>query len=147
MRPARNKPRDRSHMDASLVIHGKHLDPAAVSKVLGLQPTKQWRAGEALPMPAPGVHKDSAWLFKGKAVAGFELTKHVEALLKQIEPYMERFAHLPPDITIYISCGVCDYEFRRSNLSLSRSAIEGLAKLGAEIDIDYYDLSRADSDE
>jgi len=128
-------------MDVSLVIRGKSLDPDAVSEALGLRPTEVWRLGDRFPAPAPGKHKDSGWLLKGKPVAGFNLSKHVEALVKQLEPYTERFSRLPKEASLYVKCDVCDYEFRKSNLSLSRAAVAAVAKLGAEVDIDYYDLS------
>lgn len=146
--PAKKKQQaDQSHMDVSLVIRGKSLDPDAVSEALGLRPTEVWRLGDRFPAPSPRKHKDSGWRLKGKPVAGFNLSKHVEALVKQLEPYAERFPQLPEEASLYVQCDVCDYEFRKSNLSLSRDAVAGVSKLGAEIDIDYYDLSHGNDEE
>jgi hypothetical protein len=135
-----------SHIDVFLIIRGAELDPDAVTHTLGLEPTEIWRKGDRVLRRATRVYKDAGGKLKGKSVQGWVLAKHVEALIKQVERRADRFASLPTDALVYVRCDICDYEFRQTDLGLSRKAVEGLAMIGAEIDIDYYDLSKHATD-
>ncbi len=86
-------------------------------------------------------YTDDGWLLKAKPSRGFELTKHIEALIDQLKSHVDRIASLPAAAEVYVRCDICDYEFRRTDLSLSKKAIGGIASLGADLVIDYYDLS------
>jgi hypothetical protein len=142
---SQSKRRLKSHIDVYLVVRGSGIDPKEISRVLSIKPTRTWRSGDLVHPPAIRQHKDDGWMLKANYSQGVQLTKYVEALVERVEPKADRFQNLPPAATVYIRCDICDHEFRRTALGLSKKAVQGIARLGAELDIDYYDLS--DNDE
>jgi hypothetical protein len=141
---SRSQPKqdDKSHIDVYLVVRGSGIDPKEISRLLDIKPTRTWRSGDLVHPPAIRQHKDDGWELRANYSRGVELTKYVEALVDQVESKADRFHNLPPVTTVYVRCDICDYEFRRTALGLSKKAIQGIAKLGAEVDIDYYDRSK-----
>jgi hypothetical protein len=137
------KQRDKSHIDVYLVVRG--IDPQETSRLLGITPTKTWLAGDLVHPPAIHRYKDDGWVLKANYSRGVELTRYVEALIEQIKPSADRFHQLPAAVKVYVECAICDYQFRRTQLALSKKAVRGIARLGAELDIDYYDLSKSDA--
>ncbi len=141
---AQPKQDDKSHIDVYLVVRGSGIDPKEISRVLDIKPTRTWRSGDLVYPPAVRQHKDDGWMLKANYSQGVQLTKYIEALVDQVESKADRFQNLPPATTVYVRCDICDHEFRRTDLGLSKKAIQGIAKLGADVDIDYYDLSDND---
>jgi hypothetical protein len=118
-----------------------------MTEALGLAPTRTWSAGDVVAPKSVATrrYKDNGWELKVSHHRGTELTKHLESLIARLE--RSRFKAIRKNADAYLECEIYDYEFRRTDLSLSRKAISGLSDLGLEVDIDYYDLSHGNGEE
>jgi Domain of unknown function (DUF4279) len=143
---SRTEPQSRSHIDVYLVIRTATVEPREITRILGITPTNTWRVGDLVHPPASRAFKDNGWELQAKNSRDVELTKYVENLMAKLNGKLDRFASLPAEAVMYVLCDICDHEFRRTDLSLSKKAIQGLANLGVDIEIDYYDLSGNDNE-
>ena len=73
-------------------------------------------------------------------VESMPLSQQVDELLELVFPAAPQFSALPVNARVVLSCAVYDYT-RDVILAISKPAVERLAALGAEIDIDYYDMT------
>jgi hypothetical protein len=126
----------------SLDIHSFKRRPDQISKLLGLTPTRTWSHGDAIPKTIL-KRKSNHWILDAPCERTAPLSEQVDSLLEQVFPIAEKFASLPKEAKVQLFCVVYDHE-RSVVLGFSEQAIAKIAALGAEINIDYYDLSGAD---
>ena len=74
------------------------------------------------------------------------MVKQTRALLKLALPAASRFRDLPPGSRVRLYCAIYDYE-REAVLQFPKDVLRGLADIGAEIDMDYYDLTEWPQDD
>ena len=123
----------------TLRLVGFEGSPEEITNLLGIQPTETWRRDD----PVPDTllrRRDNCWMVAAPCEPTIPLGEQVDILLEFVLPAATRFATLPPDVIVLLSCAVYDYT-RDVVLALSKVAVQRLASLGAEIDIDYYDMS------
>lgn len=129
----------------SLKILGFQGEPEAITRRIGLEPTKTWRKGELIPRtvrPRP----TSGWELLAIEGGGPELAPQIERLLDRIrgkEALLSDFgreARLELSIVVYARESV-------PALHLPRETVEVLGKLGSAVDIDLYCLMSDQQDE
>jgi len=55
-------------------------------------------------------------------------------------PNLDAFSALPPGVDVQLTCTIFGYE-ERPYLFLSRGSVKRLARIGATLDVDTYDLT------
>lgn len=126
----------------SLVVSGFEGSPGEISALLGITPTRTWLRGDPIP-PSIVTRKDNAWVLDAGCPETDTLSRQIEAVLKKASHAAPAFANLPPGVSVQLFCAISDYE-RAVVLEFPRQVICELAALGAQISIDYYDLSEAE---
>jgi Domain of unknown function (DUF4279) len=123
----------------SLVIKGFSCAPEEVTEIIGVDPTRTWLRGDRISALATNLRHENGWELKGSLGDGNPLDVQVLAMLRLLAPAQSRFSGLP-DCSVRLSCAVYAYE-GSPQMFLPREAIAGLAGIGAEVDIDYYDMT------
>ena len=129
---------EKSEISVSLYLTPLRCDPEEVTKVLGLEPTKTWRAGDRVYPDALLIKKADGWQFKMRHVSSLELNDAVMLLLDRVEAPLVGDALLEdiPQRTIHSTMFALNREIA---LTLSKATIARLAAIGADLDMDYYE--------
>lgn len=120
-----------------LVLTGFACDPSEITARTALKPEKTWRMGEKKEF-STDTYKESGWRFSAQADSPLELERQIDLLIVAIEPAMPILETLHEEANIEIACMVFAYD--HIPLHLSRTALNAVARLRAEIDIDLYSL-------
>lgn len=131
--------RGKWEVKVGLDVYGFSCSPDEITKLLGMAPTRTWLRGD--PVPRTILRReDNRWILNAACDTTVALREQVDSLLEQVSPAASRFAGLPSEARVQIFCAVYDSD-RAVDLSFSKKAVEKIAALGAEINIDYYDLT------
>lgn len=114
-------------------------DPAAVTSRTALQPTTVWRVGDVRHAASGRLHEDNGWRLDGTCSATDAIEPHVLALLDELEKAAVNWRDVSADGARQISIVVYANEYVPA-LYLSAEALLRIARLGASLDIDLYDL-------
>lgn len=132
--------RCRSEIGARLIIADNSVDPNDVTRRLSIEPTKKWRAGEPT-LPGRLIrHKENGWALDSGLSESEPLDVHVDALLHRLNPSWKELEELAKAHPIELSCVVRSFGGDRPPLGFDRHAVEMLARIRANIDIDLYIL-------
>ncbi len=123
----------------------KSLDPAAVSALLGLEPTSSARRGEERTSTSRtgerlvhGAWREGGWLLSSRLPRALTLEEHLHALLDLLEPRAEAVATLRGrGYRVDLYCGY----FQRSGQggpTFSPTLLARLAQLGLELGVDVF---------
>ena len=136
---------ERSQVMVSLRITDFECPAEEITRLLGLSPTRTWRRGEAVHLRAHNArHRQNGWRLSAPCDPSTTgLAEQLEALLCLVAPHAEQFAALPPGSEVELSCFIyaCNH---RPVITFSADAVRRLARLGAAIDVDCYDLTAAE---
>ncbi|HVK38594.1 MAG TPA: DUF4279 domain-containing protein [Candidatus Kapabacteria bacterium] len=134
-----------------LALYEFEETPEELTSALGITPDRTFRKGErpvrppGLP-PDPRVYEYNGWVIESMLpsevddpVDGFE--KHVEAVLKRIEPGLEKFTEAAQ--RCYCELAVVlelrpDSEASLPSVAFDKQTLRTLAMIGANIDFDLY---------
>ena len=78
--------------------------------------------------------------FRGALHTSADFERHINALLARIRPYKQQFIENGKVLHPVLSCVVYSYDGARPSMGFSLDAIQELAELNAEVDIDLYVL-------
>ena len=115
-------------------------DPTFVSSALGLEPTKEQRAGESYERRGvPCTYRLSGWFLSSKAkVQSYDAAKHLDWLLQQLQPHQEILKALRSQgWRMDIAC-LWDSHSGHGGPTLSANLLQRLAALGVELWFDIY---------
>lgn len=119
------------------VIWGQRCDPDAITRRIGVTPTKRWRVGDMRHEATGRRHTDAGWRMDASPETDATLEAHVEALLEKLWPARDQLRELRTvcevQFTIVIHC-----RDAAPAMYLSAATIERLAAIGAALDIDLY---------
>ncbi len=121
-----------------LVITDFECHPSELTRILHLEPTVMWLRGDSIPKTTM-TRKQNGWRLDSPSMLRGTLQEQVDALLDKVAPQVGFFHHLPSGSEIELACVVYVYD-AEPVLGLSAKSVTELARLGASIDIDYYDL-------
>lgn len=129
-----------------LIISGFEGSPDAISRVLGMQPTRTQLRGEPVTfgeLKTKLRRKANFWILDSGLPTTAALADQVAAVVKQVEGAAARFTDLPEGSSVTLTCAIYDYS-RDVALVFDTSVITALATIGADLNIDYYDLTEYD---
>jgi len=122
-----------------LDVYGFYCSPDEITTKLGIMPTSTWLRGDSVPRTTL-QRKENRWIVSAPSSASMSLGDHILRLLEQLKPATSRFALLPSDAKVQVYCVVYDYH-RRVILSVPATALASIAALGADLNLDYYDMT------
>jgi len=129
-----------------LVISGFEGSPDKISRVLGIQPTRTKLRGEPVSfgeLETKLRRKANFWILDSGRPTTADLADQVTAVVRQVQGSVPGFTDLPQGTTVTLTCAIYDYS-RSVPLVFDASAISALAAIGADLNIDYYDLTEYD---
>jgi len=130
-----------------LILGGFSHDPDEVTRLVGIEPTEVKRRGDevswahavASGSTVPKV-KSNFWILEVPSERNTTLAEQTRELLRILTPAAANFRKLPADKRPTISCVIYDYS-REVVLEFPDDVVAGAAAMGAQINVDYYDLS------
>jgi hypothetical protein len=130
-----------------LILGGFANDPDELTKVVGIEPTEvkrrgdpvSWATSEASASEVPRV-KSNFWILESPSERTETLVEQTRELLNLVATAAKAFRNLPIPDHPTISCVIYDYT-REVVLEFPADVVTGAAAIGADIDVDYYDLS------
>lgn len=130
-----------SEIKARLTVAEFECSPEEVTNLLGICPTKTWLCGETVTPRAKNVHKSNGCiLISPRDPVNSTVDVQVDSLISIITPHIEAFAKLPAGVYIELSCIIRVADYGRPVVGFSADTVRVLAQIGANIDIDIYDL-------
>ena len=134
---------DIDRISVSLWINGFECSPEEITRQLGVQPSETRIKGEkrfvSKKAKAPMINKENSWRLKSELPQTVEPDKHLEFLLKQLNPHKKAFLELTKKYETIISFGI-DWNYCNPGITLDKSLLIELAELNVEVDFDMYYL-------
>ena len=124
---------------AYFVFWSKSCDPAEVTSRTGLQPTRTWRIGDVRQAATGRRHEDNGWRLHGTCSSRDAIEPHVVALLNAVERTAVDWQEVCADGQRQISIVIYAHEYI-PELHLSAEVLLRIARIGASLDVDLYDL-------
>jgi hypothetical protein len=122
------------------MVHGFIGEATIISETLGVPPTRTWKQGDRVHPNATNVYRQSGWM-RESPVDAFKTTPEQSiAALLALFPDHGAFARLPPPSEIEVSATLYGLT-ERPYFSLSARLLAQLGAIGADLDLDIYDLS------
>lgn len=130
---------DRFRIRTRLIIADFECPPEEITEILGINPTKTWLKGQPVTPKAKNTRKENAWeLLIDFSPENNTVDAQVESLLSIITPNIEKFANLPSNVDIILSCVIFTRPDGFPVIGFSKKLIKILALINADIDIDLY---------
>lgn len=130
-------PADRRHVWYSL--GGHDLDPAAVTKLTGIEPDQSWLRGD--PKPRTGIPSaDGAWLLESGLGPSDEFHDHLDALLNRLRPAWKAFVDLGQEYEATVEAAIYLLEAQGPLVQLLPDVANALGELHATLGFDLYAL-------
>lgn len=121
--------------NVSFRVTGPSLNPELVTERLGLVPDHQHKMGELRDSnPKFTAYKHGMWAINSSVSEDEHLETHIRQLLDVLLPHQSHIRELGTDNTVDFHCGV----FEVTGFELSIDVIEGVALLGARIEVSIY---------
>jgi hypothetical protein len=119
-----------------LVFFGTGLNPATISTVVGLPPTRVWYAGEQRGRLSRA--SDNGWEITEGPARSSSQTAQVERILRTISPNLQELTKVVRDggVEVVLKC-IAYIEEITPELHLSTSGLVVLCRLRADVDIDW----------
>lgn len=115
-------------------------DPATVGKLLGLTASTSWSKGDAVVEGQPSrLRKQNGWVLDSPSPTDSEVEESVSSLLRLL-PELGVLERLPEGSRMELAIGVTGYS-ERPAIHFSATSLRRMAVLGADVDIDVYDLT------
>jgi hypothetical protein len=130
----------------SFRLTGPALDPDAITRAIGLTPSRSHRKGEARPHPSAGrtppPWREGLWSLcseQGLSETGNHLEDHVVWLLDQLEPHAETLRRLSAEQGLRADV-YCSYFMGQANsgFELTARTVARIAALDADFGVDIY---------
>ncbi len=120
-----------------LALYSKELPPEEITLALGLQPSDIRRKGDS---PRKGAHKfkEHRWCVYPDCPKALEFEAQLSFLLKKILPCLDKLRFLQGKVYGLVQVAYYEAACSTSGWSLNQQAVEGLHKLGLELDVDLY---------
>jgi hypothetical protein len=125
--------------DASLVILSEKLSAAELQAMIGLTPDRSWESGDPIGRSGHARQRFSGWRVD---VAQSEQTaeSQISALFDRIRAVEERIAAVASDPRVHSVALWVTAEGDRFALELAPSRLLDIARLGATLKVNAYDI-------
>jgi hypothetical protein len=139
-RPVSDKEEVSGEVKTRLIVMGYECPAEEISRILGIAPSKTWVKGERVLPEASNVHRENGWVLKSPVdPKATTVEDSIEVLLTTL-PDLGAFERLPVGTEIQMTCTIYAYRDRPS-VYLPPQIVSRLARIGASLDVDIYDLS------
>ena len=131
------------HSQATLRIYGDSLDPDAVSRLLGCEPTVAERKGEHIVGPKTGavrVVRTGSWRLQATRTEPEDLPAQIDELLGKLTSDLGAWAKVRETYRIDLFVGLF-MNSGNNGLSISYAHLRSLGERGIELGLDVYDHS------
>jgi len=125
-----------TRINVSYRIMGLTDDPAGITSLLGVQPTKTWRSGEQRHPRTTLTHAESGWEWQAALGESETLADGVDKIIQTFQHASPKLAKIGRGGTKQVYCGLSIYGDDRPEISLSQAQLKGVSELGAALDID-----------
>ncbi len=123
---------------AELVITSASMRPDEITLLVGLEPTESWRTGEIFGAANVRRRKENGWVLASGLDRSKDLSQHLASLMAKIAPRSEQLRNLA-DCSIEVACVLYAYDYVPA-MHFDSAIVSLVAAIGAEIDIDLYNL-------
>jgi hypothetical protein len=138
---------DVDRISVSLRVFGDDLDPHRASSILGCDPTRAWRKGDARPgNRAPGHRNTGIWLLEMGYVPGQEFSNAVRKLFAQCTSDLDAWRSLHQAARLDLFCGIHLEEWHRG-LDVDPDVLAILSDRGITLSLDISANSIDDEDD
>jgi hypothetical protein len=125
------------------MVLGFDGSPDEVSTIVRVRPTKTWVVGDRTTPISTNTHKQSGWVIAPQVdPSSTNVDAAVQALLSTL-PDPDAFRRLPHGCQVQLNIGLLGYQ-QRPAVFLSKDSVQILARIGASLDVDPYDLTQGD---
>ena len=123
--------------EASLLIYGEELEPEAITKLLGVQPSSTHCKGDQLHHSGPPLER-GVWIHDVEGFAPTEPETLMIELLSKLPEDQELWRQLTEEFDVRL-CFVLWLGHWNSAFTISPELVSRIARLNVEITIDIYD--------
>jgi len=125
-------------LKVSVRVIGDALDPAEVTRILGVEPSFAARKGErARPGRLEVVQRTGAWVLRAEQAAGWPLDEAIHALLAQLPSDAALWRSLGERFRLDVFCGMF-MGTDNQGLELRPETLQLLAARGLRLGLDVY---------
>jgi hypothetical protein len=128
-----------------LLVHDFECEASVISALLGVQPTKTWRTGDRVLPEATNVYRQNGWMKESPVDCRRTTPEESVAALLALFPDLSAFARLPEPSQVELGATLFGYK-DRPYFFLPARYLAALGTIGADLDLDVYDLSASESD-
>lgn len=121
----------------SLRVFGESLEPDEVSALLGREPTRSHRAGDATAKNSSSVEPTGAWILDSWVSEKAEVEEHVESLLSSLSNDSDEWENLTSRFSASLLCSIFLDQYNEG-FELSPRVGQALADRGLVIAFDIY---------
>jgi hypothetical protein len=124
-----------------LILKGSDIDFAAVTAILGVQPTVTWRLGDRVGNSLVR-RKYDAWVLSIPGIDTFEIEDAIKGLLNHLGDAVEqvRSACSELGLSATVFCGVDFVENRTPAVVLENELLQIIVSMGAAVEVDLIML-------
>lgn len=137
-------PRLKNKYYAWFLVKGCDETPDIITKQLGIEPTKTYVKGEYRTVgkkkPTKVINKENLWILDSDLPTDASLEKHIERLMKKIEPYKNNFSEIANRCLLELNFAIYYYEVN-PGISLDKTILKEISSLGASLNFDIYCLN------
>lgn len=132
-----------SEIRLRLLVSDFLCEPELISRTLCMEPDETWKSGDKVHERASNLHNENGWLLSAPFGSDTQpLNEKLRLMVALLSPNLDRFAELPDESQIGISCIVYGYD-GIPEISFSEEVVKLVSSLNAYIDVDVYDLTSA----
>jgi hypothetical protein len=117
--------------------------PDQITEMVGVQPTEIWLKGQRTLGSIGALLKENGWGLSSNCDRHAEFGEHIQSLIGQITPYIERFAQVSNQYYTELSCAVYIYYNNDEStpwLGFTKEEMRFFDQIGAAVDFDLYTL-------
>ena len=129
---------------AGFKLTGADFDPDEVTRRVGLEPTRTWRAGD-IRRPGATAAKISCWSLYTDLEQTWDTDRHIAQVIDLLRPHIQSINAVRKELRLEAEFACVLYiRSKRPALHFDRAILDVVDALDAEIDVDIYVLPEHD---
>lgn len=130
----------KSRTKAAFRLSGFSCSPKAITKALGLCPTRSWILGDVI-TGTTLKRQSSGWELATRLSEDRDISDHVNDIIEQLDPILEKLNGLQYGGSSLISCVLYIFGDERPPIYISSSLMRKIYEIEADFDVDLYNIS------
>ncbi len=133
-------------IESRFTLAGTHIDPADVTRTIGILPTKTWRLGEYVGGSRIQMKFDG-WMLSSGVSMSVDLGMQVRSLLDRLLEAKSKILEAQKDFQLTAEvCCIVYVEGGTPSIHFDLKTLSDMAELRAELDFDLYIFIPEDED-